>query len=171
MVTVRLVAKELRAHVPFTSFGTITGLVLMILITKAGMSRDIAASLFWVFHPVHVFLSALVTAGMYQLYGRGRLYQTILIGYFGSIGIATLIVQHDLNRVADLARHFGVTGLVCVNKWDLYPNMTDVNEAQAVERGLKTAGRIRIERQGSATYERCLGKERPGRTRGASTGT
>lgn len=58
----------------------------------------------------------------------------------------TLSGQHDLNRVADLAKHFGVTGLVCVNKWDLNPAMTDAIEKQAVERGLKIAGRIRYDR-------------------------
>ncbi len=58
----------------------------------------------------------------------------------------TLSGQHDLNRVADLAKHFGVTGLVCVNKWDLNPDMTAAIETQAVQRGLKVAGRIRYDR-------------------------
>ena len=52
----------------------------------AGMSEVI----FFIFHPVHVVLSALVTTAMYRRYGRGRLWAAILIGYTGSIGIATL---------------------------------------------------------------------------------
>jgi len=41
-------------------------------------------------HPLHVLLSALVTTAMYRLHsGRGFL-RTILIGYIGSVGIATL---------------------------------------------------------------------------------
>jgi hypothetical protein len=47
---------------------------------------------FYVFHPLHVVLSALVTASMYRLHAAGdrRLWMLIPIGYVGSIGIATL---------------------------------------------------------------------------------
>jgi hypothetical protein len=57
---------------------------------NAQMSRAIFEALFWVLHPFHVFLSALVTAGMYRLHGPGRILPTLIIGYFGSIGIGTL---------------------------------------------------------------------------------
>lgn len=53
---------------------------------------------------------------------------------------------HDLNRVADLAKHFGVPGLVCVNKWDLNPEMAASIIAEALERGLMLAGRVRYDR-------------------------
>jgi hypothetical protein len=47
--------------------------------------------LFQVFHPAHVILSALVTASLYELYeGRSRIVKVLLVGYFGSIGVATL---------------------------------------------------------------------------------
>lgn len=90
MTTARTIAKELKLHAPFTSFGAVTGIMLMVVIARSGMSRELSTTLFWTLHPVHVFLSALVTAGMYRLNGKGRLYATILIGYVGSIGIATL---------------------------------------------------------------------------------
>lgn len=53
---------------------------------------------------------------------------------------------HDMKRVSDLAKHFGVPGLVCVNKWDLNPEMAARIEAQASGRGLAVAGRVRYDR-------------------------
>ncbi|MBN2438236.1 MAG: hypothetical protein JXL20_06490 [Deltaproteobacteria bacterium] len=81
---------ELRAHAPFTLFGTLTGIVIMLISLSTQLSRSIFETLFWVLHPSHVFLSALVTAGMYRLHGPGKLWPTLLIGYFGSVGIGTL---------------------------------------------------------------------------------
>ena len=45
----------------------------------------------------------------------------------------TLSGLHDLGRVADVAKHFGIPGLVCVNKWDLNHRMTE--EIDTVEAG------------------------------------
>ncbi len=86
----RVIAKELRTHVPFTAFGTATGIIIMVVMGATHIPAPVSALLFWVFHPVHVLLSALVTAGMYRLHGKTGFWQTLLIGYFGSIGIATL---------------------------------------------------------------------------------
>ncbi|HOZ49790.1 MAG TPA: ATP-binding protein [Candidatus Hydrogenedentes bacterium] len=52
---------------------------------------------------------------------------------------------HDLNRVADLINHFAVPGLVCINKWDLNPEMTAAIEAEALSRRLAIAGRVRYD--------------------------
>ncbi len=86
----RDVGVQLKAHVPFTAFGTATGILIMVLIVWTGVSQSTSSDLFWTFHPIHVFLSALVTAAMYRLHSRGKLLATVLIGYVGSIGIATL---------------------------------------------------------------------------------
>jgi len=53
---------------------------------------------------------------------------------------------HDLERVADLTRHFGIPALVCINKWDLNPEVSERIEARARERGLGLAGRVRYDR-------------------------
>lgn len=81
---------ELRAHVPFTILGTLTGIVLMAVVVYAHVPRAISEGLFATFHPLHVLLSALVTAGIYRLHSKRSLWSTILVGYFGSIGIATV---------------------------------------------------------------------------------
>lgn len=77
-------------HVPFTMSGALVGVGMLVLTMYVHLSHEVFHGMFAVFHPVHVLLSAMVTAGMYRLHGRGRWWATILIGYFGSIGIATL---------------------------------------------------------------------------------
>ncbi len=84
------IAEELKAHAPFTVVGALTGVAIMAVFVTADVPRSFSEKLFWGLHPLHVLLSALVTAGMYRLHSRGNLWATISIGYFGSIGIATL---------------------------------------------------------------------------------
>lgn len=62
----------------------------------------------------------------------------------------------DLGRVADLTRRFGITGLVCVNKWDLNPDLAAEIEQQAGTRGLTVAGRVRYDRAVTAAQIRRL---------------
>ena len=49
---------------------------------------------------------------------------------------------HDMERVAELASHFKVPAMVCVNKFDLNPDQTRAIEKLAGERGLTVLGRI-----------------------------
>jgi MinD superfamily P-loop ATPase len=58
----------------------------------------------------------------------------------------TLSGGHDLERVLSLARHFGIPAAVCVNKWDLNPEMAKGIEEKAREAGARVAGRIRYDR-------------------------
>jgi MinD superfamily P-loop ATPase len=58
----------------------------------------------------------------------------------------TLSGLHDLERVADLTRHFGIPALVCINKWDLNPDVSERIETRARERGLGLAGRVCYDR-------------------------
>jgi len=57
----------------------------------------------------------------------------------------TLSGRHDLLRVAQLTAHFRIPTIVCVNKWDLNPDITEQIEGEAQEHGVKTAGRIRYD--------------------------
>jgi MinD superfamily P-loop ATPase len=49
---------------------------------------------------------------------------------------------HDMERVAQLAAHFKVPGMVCVNKFDLNPDQTDAIEKLARENDITAVGRI-----------------------------
>jgi len=85
-----VIAIELKAHAPFTAFGTVTGIVIMAVFVQFQVPKEISSTLFWTMHPLHVLISALVTTAMYRLHAGRGIWRTVLIGYVGSIGIATL---------------------------------------------------------------------------------
>jgi MinD superfamily P-loop ATPase len=58
----------------------------------------------------------------------------------------TLSGMHDLARVSDLAGHFGTRAVVCINRWDINPDITGEIERECRERSLPLAGRIRFDR-------------------------
>ena len=88
------ILEELKHHAPFTVFGALTGIVIMIFFHS--LPEKVSFNAFYVFHPLHVLLSALVTASMYELHRCGgmkikcNIWALLLIGYVGSVGIATL---------------------------------------------------------------------------------
>lgn len=87
------IIKELKNHAPFTIFGAITGIVIILFFYN--IPKNISYNIFYTLHPLHVLLSALVTTSMYIIYTKKYNKKTnpfllILIGYVGSIGIATL---------------------------------------------------------------------------------
>ena len=93
MVNINLIRKELRDHAPFTSFGAVTGIVIMVIILHGNLlSRisPISQNIFYILHPTHVFFSAIVTTSIYLKYGKNKIWAVVLVGYIGSIGIATL---------------------------------------------------------------------------------
>ena len=86
----RRITSELRHHVPFTALGAVSGIIIIVIIVFANVPSQISQAVFHTLHPVHVILSALVTTAMYKKHGSGKIWAAILIGYFGSIGIATI---------------------------------------------------------------------------------
>lgn len=83
------IAAELKGHVPFTLFGALLGIFFMLVFRRVSGSGS--HRLFAVFHPGHVVLSAMVTASMFKLHAAKKRFLLILIvGYFGSVGVATL---------------------------------------------------------------------------------
>ncbi|MFP4383381.1 MAG: ATP-binding protein [Spirochaetia bacterium] len=57
----------------------------------------------------------------------------------------TLSGEHDLKRVLSLANHFSIPSAVCVNKWDLNPEITLRIEQAASAQGAGIAGRVRYD--------------------------
>ncbi len=108
---------ELKKHYPFTLFGAITGIIIMILCYK--IPSETSYEIFYILHPIHVILSALVTASMYKIYAKKvNPFVLILIGYMGSVGIATLsdsIIPYIAEIMLDLPNkgiHIGF-----IEKW------------------------------------------------------
>jgi hypothetical protein len=88
---IKTIAKELKNHAPFTSLGALTGIIIMIVSYR--LPFRISYNIFYTLHPLHVFLSAFTTTALYIIYKgnkRKNLWMIILIGYLGSVGIATL---------------------------------------------------------------------------------
>ena len=54
----------------------------------------------------------------------------------------TLSGHHDMDRVVELANHFEIPASICINKYDLNPDMAGVIEQYAKERGLPILGKI-----------------------------
>lgn len=89
----RSIVGELRHHAPFTAFGAVTGIIIMVIIVFTDVLPQVAnvsSTVFYVLHPIHVVLSALVTTALYRKYTNGKIWSAVLVGYLGSIGIATL---------------------------------------------------------------------------------
>lgn len=93
------ILKELKAHAPFTMFGVATGIIIMMLFKN--LPSRLSYNIFYTLHPIHVVLSALVTASIYELHeckrisskcikGKCNFWILLIIGYTGSIGIATI---------------------------------------------------------------------------------
>ncbi len=90
----KLILAELKHHAPFTTLGALTGVIIILALGR--IPENISYNAFYILHPIHVFLSALVTASMYELHQCGRirgkcsLWGLLAVGYVGAIGIATL---------------------------------------------------------------------------------
>ncbi|MBA7648999.1 hypothetical protein ES703_56791 [subsurface metagenome] len=87
---VKRITTELGRHAPFTAGGAASGIIVMAIIVFANVPSSTSEAIFYTLHPVHVVLSALVTTAMYKQWGKDKLWAAVLIGYTGSIGIATL---------------------------------------------------------------------------------
>lgn len=91
---IKKILTELKTHAPFTLFGAFTGIVVMMFFYQ--LPKETAFNIFYVLHPTHVLLSALVTAAMYKKHEcvspqkKCDILLLLLVGYVGSVGIATI---------------------------------------------------------------------------------
>jgi len=85
----KMIGYELKRHIPFTALGAVTGVAIMVAAVLGNVPLDISYTIFHTLHPIHVILSALATTAMYSRY-RSKAWMAILIGYTGSVGIATI---------------------------------------------------------------------------------
>jgi len=86
----KLIVHELKEHIPFTALGALTGIIIMVIVVLINVPSHISNTIFYTLHPLHVLLSALVTTAMYVRYRKTKFWVAILIGWTGSIGIATI---------------------------------------------------------------------------------
>lgn len=55
--------------------------------------------------------------------------------------------MHEMMRVIELTRRYEIPVMICVNKWDVNPDMTTRIEAEALKARARIAGRIRYDRK------------------------
>jgi len=79
---------ELKHHLPFTAFATISAIILIIFLQYL-FQKQISEDLFEIFHPLHVMASSIVTAGIFYKY-KPKLISALLVGMAGSIIIGSL---------------------------------------------------------------------------------
>ena len=87
---VKRIIEELKRHAPFTALGAATGIMIMAIVVFSDIPSNVSHTIFYILHPIHVVLSALVTTAIYRKYRKGKVWAVILIGWTGSIGIATI---------------------------------------------------------------------------------
>lgn len=87
---VKRITHELKEHVPFTALGAVSGIVIMVVVVLVNVPSHISQTAFFVSHPLHVLLSALVATAMYMRYRKAKFWVAVLIGWTGSIGVATI---------------------------------------------------------------------------------
>jgi MinD superfamily P-loop ATPase len=58
----------------------------------------------------------------------------------------TLSGVHDMERILALTAHFGIPTMICINKWELNPQITGQIESSAQSSGVFLAGRICYDR-------------------------
>jgi len=121
MKMLKLIASELRHHVPFTALGAATGIVIMAVIVYSNTLPQVAQispTIFYTLHPLHVILSAMVTTAMYKRYTSGKIWAAVLVGYLGSVGIATLsdsVIPYLGEMLLDLPHREAHIGFI--EKW------------------------------------------------------
>jgi len=89
----RRIGTELRHHVLFTALGAVSGIIIMVIIVAVNalpQVSEVSRTVFYVLHPLHVVLSAVVTTALYRKYGSQKIWAAVLVGYIGSVGIATI---------------------------------------------------------------------------------
>jgi len=91
---IKTIIHELKKHLPFTIFGALTGIIFLMIFKD--LPHDKAHNLFYVFHPLHICFSAIVTTAMYKKHLKNKAQSIIgilkifIIGYVGAVGIGTL---------------------------------------------------------------------------------
>ncbi len=58
----------------------------------------------------------------------------------------TLSGAHDMERILTLTGHFGIPALICINKWELNPEIAGKIAQSAASSGISLAGRICYDR-------------------------
>jgi hypothetical protein len=82
------ILQELKEHAPFTFFATLVAILLVVII-KFSLFKEVPEGLFHIMHPAHVFVSAMVSAALFYKYKKNVI-TSLLVGMGASIIIGTI---------------------------------------------------------------------------------
>lgn len=84
---IKIIFLELKHHIPFTFIATLIAALSIGIIYQKGIL--ISEPFFYVIHPLHLFISAIVSAAIFYKY-KNNFIQALLIGITGAIIIGSL---------------------------------------------------------------------------------
>jgi len=112
----RHLREELLAHLPFSIFSTVGGMMLVAILTFVGQPfygeklPEAFRELFHIFHPVHMLFSATATTAMFWQYER-RVIKALIVGLVGAIlvcGASDIVIPHVSGLMLGVEMHFHV---------------------------------------------------------------
>ena len=81
------IIKEIKEHIPFTFLATLSAIILTAILFFVIKIQNLEST-FEVIHPIHLFVSAIVTSGIYYKY-KNNFFEALGIGIIGSILIGS----------------------------------------------------------------------------------
>ena len=82
---------ELKEHIPYTLFATFIAMIITLAgywINRQGFISQ-TTSLFYIFHPAHIFFSAIVSTAIFYKY-KNKIFPAIAVGFIVSIFMGSL---------------------------------------------------------------------------------
>jgi len=83
------ILNELREHIPFTAAATLVAVVITaFLLIKENLISH-AVSLFYIFHPLHIFFSSIVSAAIFYKYKK-KIFLALISGIIIAVAIGSI---------------------------------------------------------------------------------
>ena len=86
----RAILEQLKNHAPYTALGAVTGIIIMVIVVVGKVPVGVSQTIFYSLHPIHILLSAVATTSIYMKYRSEKIWMVVLVGWTGSLGIATI---------------------------------------------------------------------------------
>jgi len=80
---------ELKEHIPFTALASLIAVIIMAFLLMKTNLISYVTSAFWVFHPAHVFFSAIVSAAIFYKY-RSKFWLALILSMLIAVIIGSL---------------------------------------------------------------------------------
>lgn len=83
------ILEELKEHLPFTALATLISMIIAVFFLIKQDFLNYSLSLFYIFHPAHLFFSSIVSTAIFYNYKK-KIIQSLLFGVFIALVIGSL---------------------------------------------------------------------------------